>query len=265
MSVERSLHKSTYDEPRVTGHPAWFDLTSPDVTRAAAFYHEVFGWAYGAQGADYGNYHMAYVEGRVAAGMGQPPEGSDLPAAWTVYYAAEDVDALTEDAKARGATAVSEPFDVLEQGRMAVLQDPTGAVFGLWQAGVHIGAGISEVHGAMAWCEVNTPDAEAAGAFYGDLFGATAEVLEAAPSLYYVLKKGQESVGGILQMDEHWEGVPPHWMVYFEVADTDAAAGRAEAAGGHVCVPPFDTPFGRIAVLDDPLGATFSVVQPTKR
>jgi len=252
-----------HDEARPTGHPAWFDHMSPDVKASAAFYEKIFGWTYDVQGPDFGHYHMANIDGRAAAGLGQPgDQAGGMPPAWTVYYAAEDVAAMTAKAKELGATIMMDSMVVPETGKMSIVQDPTGAVFGLWEPINHIGAGIADAHGAMAWNEVNTTDSDAAKTFYSALFDATVEQLPDDNVTYYMLKKGDTTVGGILQMDEKWEGIPPHWSAYFQVDDTDAAATAAEAAGGKVNVPAFDTPFGRISVLSDPAGAVFSVIQP---
>ncbi len=252
-----------HDDARPTGHPTWFDHMSPDVKTSAAFYEKIFGWTYEVQGPEFGHYHMAHVGGRAAAGLGQPGEqGGGGPPAWMVYYSAEDVAAMTAKAKELGATIMMDCMEVPETGKMSIVQDPTGAVFGLWEPINHKGAGISGAHGAMTWCEVNTGDAEAAKAFYTGLFDATAEPMPGDDMTYYMIKVGETTVGGILQMDEKWEGIPPHWSAYFQVDNTEEAAKAAEAAGGKINVPVFDTPFGKIAVLSDPAGAVFSVVQP---
>ena len=144
---------------------------------------------------------------------------------------------------------------------MAICADPTGAFFGLWQADQHIGSAVENEHGAIAWFEVNTWDSAAAREFYGQLFNLTPEKMEGME--YHTMKQSDDSVCGVLQMTEEWGDLPPHWMSYFAVDNTDVACEQAAAAGGEVRVPAFDTPFGRIAVLSDPFGATFSVVQPS--
>lgn len=255
----------THDSPRPNGQPCWFDLMTSDLPAVTAFYAQLFGWQYQDSGPDFGNYHMAFsaaMPDRSSAGMGPIPPDNPYPSAWTVYYASDDVASLSEKAKELGGMIMSGPFEVTGQGHMAIIQDPTGAVFGLWQALGHKGAGISESHGAMTWCEVATPDAEAAKAFYTALFDAKAEAIEAPGTVYYVLKQGETSIGGIMQMNAQWQGIPPHWMPYFQVDDTDAAVAIAQEAGGKVMVPAFDTPFGRISVMTDPSGASFSVVKP---
>lgn len=252
-----------HEHAHAPGTPCWFDLLSPDVEAAAAFYATLFGWTYDVSGPEYGRYHMAMVDGRPAAGIGQRQQGTQAPSAWTVYLAADDAAAMSDRAVALGGTVVAEPMEVPGRGRLAIVQDPGGAVFGLWQPLAHHGFGVTHEHGTMGWCEVNVPDGEAAKAFYAELMGAEARRLESAavPTVYDVLWKDGEAVAGILEMTAEWRGVPPHWMPYFEVDDCDAAARAAEEAGGTVSVQPFDTEYGRIAVVTDPFGAVFSVNQ----
>lgn len=254
-----------HDSAPTPGTPCWFDLLSPDAPAAAAFYARLFGWTYDVSGPEYGHYHMALVDNRPAAGIGQRQEGASTPSAWTVYLAARDAAAMADRVSELGGSVVMEPTEVPGMGRMAIVQDPGGAVFGLWQPLAHLGFGVTHEHGTMGWCEVNVPDGEAARAFYAELMDADARLLEsdAVPTVYYVLSKDDQAVAGILEMTAEWQGVPPHWMPYFEVADCDAAARAAEEAGGTVSVQPFATEYGRIAVVTDPFGAVFSVNQTT--
>lgn len=155
-------------------------------------------------------------------------------------------------------------MDVGPEGRMAIAQDPTGAVFGIWQAGNHKGAELVHEPGAMDWCEVNTKDSEAARGFYTTVFGLESRLLEAPmPTTYHTLHHaslpGDGAAGGVLQMTEAWGDLPPHWMVYFGVESPDTAAAKATELGGKCLHGPFDTPYGRMAVLQDPEGAVFSV------
>jgi len=251
----------TFDKPRPAGYPAWFDLMVPDVHQVTSFYQQLFGWTYTDSGPDYGNYHMAAKDCHNVAGLGNMPENTAFPSSWTVYYSADDIQAMSQKAKALGASIISEPFEVAGQGYIAIIQDPTGAIFGLWQALNHIGASLAETHGAMVWCEVNTRDANTAREFYTALFDAASTSLAGSGVDYYVLDKDGSNIGGILQMNEHWQGIPPHWMAYFQVDDVEQVAQIAQAAGGKVMVSPFATAFGRISVLTDPAGAAFAVVQ----
>jgi predicted enzyme related to lactoylglutathione lyase len=178
---------------------------------------------------------------------------------WTVYFASEDAAADCERVKELGGQVMVEPMVISDSGSMAICVDPTGAAFGFWQANQHIGSGAENEHGSMTWCEVNTRDSAAAREFYSKLLNATTSKMEGMD--YYMIQRGDDMLAGILQMDEQWEGIPPHWMAYFAVDNTDATFERAVAAGGKLQVPAFDMAYGRMAVLSDPAGATFSIVQ----
>jgi predicted enzyme related to lactoylglutathione lyase len=147
---------------------------------------------------------------------------------------------------------------------MLVAVDPTGAVFGVWQPKSHTGAQVIDEAGAMCWHEVNTRDADKAKGFYASVFGLEPRKLDAPGMEYYTLHKGSKTAGGVLQMNEQWPAeIPPHWMVYFAVEDTDKAAKKVVELGGKIGVQPFDTPYGRMAVATDPWGANFTIMVPS--
>lgn len=244
------------------GTVTWADLMTPDPEGARRFYRALFGWDFSVGPAETGHYTMCQVQGDNVAGMGQLPPGAPFPSAWTIYFATPDAAASAARITALGGQVMMGPMDVMQEGRMVVAMDPCGAAFGLWQPGRHQGAGRVDELGAMCWREVAVRDAAAARGFYTALFGLEARPLGAPGMVYETLHCGDQTVGGIMQMDEHWPAdVPAHWMTYFAVEDADAAAGRVTAGGGKVCVPPFDTPYGRIAVVNDPWGATFSIMK----
>lgn len=250
-----------YTSKRIPGEPIWFDLVTPDLEAAKDFYRKIFGWDYVDTGADFGHYHLALKQGRNVAGIIPAQPDVPMPPSWTVYFSSDDAAADTARVKELGGQVLSEAMVVGDLGSMAICADPMGAVFGLWQAGTHIGVEVDGEHGAMAWCEVNTPDSAAARDFYGKLFNLTPHRME-GDTEYYILQRGEQMICGILQMDANWEGIPPHWMNYFAVDNTDATVEKATAAGGKVMVPAFDMPYGRMAVLGDPGGAAFSIVNP---
>jgi len=253
---------TTRTTKRPAGEPTWMDLATPDLEVAKKFYGEIFGWSFVDTGPDFAHYHFAQSQGRNAAGIGPiwPPD-SGQPSAWTIYIASDDAAADAERVKALGGQVLVEPMAIADSGVMAVCADPTGPVFGLWQAINHIGSGVENEHGAMTWSEVNTRDSAAARDFYSTLSNATPHKMEEV-DYYYIVQRGDDMLYGILQMDHHWEGIPPHWMGYFAVDNTDATIERAIAAGGKLQVPAFDMQYGRMAVLSDPAGANFSIVQP---
>jgi predicted enzyme related to lactoylglutathione lyase len=255
-------------DSHVQGTINWVDLLTTDLEAATRFYTALFGWApYDTPmpGGD-GVYRFFRLDGREAAAAGpRPPEmaGQGIPSHWNVWVAA-DADATVEKAAAAGGQVLMAPSTLGPSGRLAMIADPGGAAVGVWQADEHIGAGVVNEPGAMSWWEVNTRSFEACRRFYPEVFGWEAEQLDDPNVNYVTWKLGDRTVGGMLEMTEQWAGIQSHWMTYFAVADTDAAAGRATELGGSVGAPPFDTPYGRIAVLADPAGGHFSVITPTQ-
>lgn len=251
-------------------HPAgtvsWVDLMTTHAEAARAFYAGLFGWKFEIGGPETGHYAIAQLDGRPVCGIGGMPPGASFPPAWSVYFASDDLDATIAKIKEAGGAVTMGPMDVMDQGRMAVFADPTGAVFGVWQARQHTGARIIDEPNAMCWREVNTPDAGKARDFYGRVFGLEARRMEMSggpPTEYWTLHRGDTTVAGVLQMTKEWEGIPPHWMTYFAVSDADATVEKVAELGGKVSVPPFDTPYGRMSVVNDPQGAVFSIIKMT--
>ena len=251
---------TTRTTARRPGEPTWMDLATPDLGAAKEFYQQIFGWEYLDTGEAFGHYNFALSQGRNAAGLNQIQPEFPMPPAWTIYFSTDDAAADVGRIKALGGQVIADVMEIGTSGKMAICVDPTGAVFGLWEAKEHVGAGVENEHGGMTWHEVATRDSAAARDFYGALFDLTPQKMEGME--YYIMQHGADMVCGILQMDEQWEAIPPHWMGYFTVDHTDAALERVAAAGGKVMVPAFDMPYGRMAVIADPMGATFSIVKP---
>jgi predicted enzyme related to lactoylglutathione lyase len=251
------------------GVPCWVDHSSSDPESAVRFYAGLFGWeTEDAMPPDSGqHYFMARVRGRdVAAVSGQMNPG---PPIWTTYIAVDDADATAAKVPGAGGRLFAEPFDVFDSGRMAVLADQAGAPFSIWQAGRHRGAGLVNEPGALSWNELTTRDPDGARRFYGEVFGWRTSSMDFGGTEYTVFHLPGEAepeprtgIAGMMPMvGEQWPtDLPSHWMVYFAVADTDGSSSRAEELGGRVAVPAFDSSVGRIAVLNDPMGAAFSVI-----
>lgn len=236
---------------------SWADCSSTDAEKAKSFYSALMGWQ--TDDLPIGNgmvYTMFKHDGHTVAAISQGQPG--MPSAWNNYITVEDVDAMPEKIRALGGTVVMEPMDVLEEGRMLVLQDPTGAYVSLWQPKNHIGAGLVNTVGAMCWNELATRDVEKAKAFFGDLLGWTYQ--PGPTDGYTMIMNGDRVNGGILQMTDEWEGMMPHWMVYFTTSDVDAAAAKVAELGGQVHVPPTDIPAGRFMVISDPAGAVCTIM-----
>lgn len=251
--------------PWQAGVPCWADLTTPDVPAAQRFYGDVVGWTFQDTAEDYGGYTIAEANGAAAAGVG-PLQGG-APSAWTVYLASDDADKTAASIGENGGTVMVPPGDVGDLGRMSIAADPTGAVFGVWQAGTHIGAGVVNEPGGMTWEDLRTTDPDTARAFYTAVFGYHLEDVAGAPSDYatFHLPGDEAPLGGMGGTGDAFGATdaPPHWVVYFSVASTDDAVAAAERGGGRVLAPPFDTPYGRMAGLADPAGAIFWVAQDT--
>ncbi|TQF16340.1 VOC family protein [Myxococcus llanfairpwllgwyngyllgogerychwyrndrobwllllantysiliogogogochensis] len=251
-------------EKHAVGTPTWMDLTTPDLERSRAFYSALFGWTYLIGPEESGFYSMCQLNGRMVAGIGLKPKDAPYPTAWSVYFEADDVDAFVQRVEKLGGKVVAAPMDVFDAGRVAVCTDPTGASFGLWQSRGHKGAQLVGEPGTMAWHEVNTRDGIRAKDFYSALLGLEAKKLDLGMD-YWTLDKGSEPVAGVLQMTAQWPGdLPPHWMNYFAVTDTDASVRKVTELGGKVHVKPTDSPYGRFSVVTDPVGAAFTLIAPSR-
>jgi uncharacterized protein len=239
----------------------WSDLTTTDQPAAKAFYTGLFGWQ--AEDMPVGEdvfYSMMRAGGkRVAAIAPQPQQQRDAgaPPVWNSYVSVEDADATVERAKELGGTVHAPAFDVMEVGRMAVIQDPHGAYFMAWQPRQHIGAELVNAPGALVWNELASPGLDAASAFYAGLFGWTVAPFEASPTPYLSIKNGETNNGGMRELDQ--PGMPPHWLVYFGVEDIDAALEKAGELGGTTMFGPQDIQIAKIAVVKDPQGAVFAL------
>ena len=254
--------------PDVTTHvpmtPGWIDIGT-DVEAAKAFYTSLFGWEAMEAGPpeESGGYGFFTKGGRFVGGFG--PQQNPGPPTWTTYVIVPSADDVAGKVEAAGGSVVMPPMAVMDQGTMAVFTDPSGAFFSVWQSGAHTGAQVVREPGAFTWCELNTRDVAGAKAFYASVFGWEAVTSgEDGPMPYTEFKIGGESVAGMMEMSEQVPAeVPPHWLVYIEVADTDAAVASATSLGGSVVVPATDFPGGRFAVIVDPQGATLGVMTPS--
>lgn len=249
------------------GTPSWVELSSPDTDASAAFYGQLMGWEATEPGPveETGGYRMFQRGGKSVAGlMGHMQEGQ--PTAWSTYVSVADADETAARVKAAGGSAIVEPMDVMDIGRMAFFADPTGAVFGVWQPKSFAGADLVNEPGSFCWNEVLTRDADAGRAFYTSVFGweAGRPSFENAPSNYTVWELDGRAVGGMMQMTDEWfpPEIPPHWGVVFAVEDCDATVAKARELGATVTNGPMDMPIGRFAGLIDPQGASFTVMQP---
>lgn len=250
----------TVHTQHAAGTPCWLDLMTPDLAAVGPFYRALFGWTYEESGPEFGGYQTAHLGGAPVGGL-CPVPGDTIPASWNVYFASDDVREGADCIRRLGGQVSMGPIQVADHGHTLIGTDPSGVVFSLWQADRYAGMGITGVPGAFTWAELHTRDADRARDFYTALLGGTSQPL---PEMeYHLLSHGGAETAGIMQMDDlHWPpDLPSYWMVYFGVENTDRAVETAQANGGRLVAGPHDSPYGRLAVLQDPAGATFSVIQ----
>ena len=241
------------------GSFCWVELGTSDAAAAKAFYTNLFSWTTNEHDmGGMGTYYIFQTKGKDAAAMYQlGADMAGIPPHWMSYVAVSNADDVAEKVKLLGGTVVNGPFDVYDMGRMAVMVDPQGGHFAIWQAASHIGVQIRDEANTLCWNELQARDVDAAKAFYRALFGWG---LKESPE-YTELSAGDQPIGGILTSQAPPE-VPSYWLPYFAVGDCDASAQKAQAIGGAVIVPPMDIEkVGRFAVIADPQGATFAVIK----
>lgn len=244
----------------------WFELATTDANRAKAFYSELFGWRtsdvpLGPRPED-GVYTLLLKEGVEVAAL-YPKREEGVPPNWLSYVAVERVDDSARRARELGGAILTDPFDVMDLGRMSVVRDPTGAVFALWQARQSIGARRIGETGTACWSELATRDTSAAEKFYTGLFGWKARTSDYGGAPYTEFLRGDRSIAGMMAIRPDWGPIPANWAVYFGVESADESTARAERLGGRVLTPPTDIPtVGRFSMIQDPLGAALSLFQP---
>jgi predicted enzyme related to lactoylglutathione lyase len=248
---------------------AWVELSTTDLDKAREFYPKIFGWTLSAMDSPDGPYVLAKLGDSNVAGLMTLPEPArkmGAPPNWLSYVGVEDAAASVEKVKALGGKVMHGPMDV-GMGMLAVIQDPAGGVFALWQQKQSMGGYLYRETGACCWNELMTTNVDAAGKFYSQLFGWKSEAVQMEGGMVYtVFKSGEEQVGGMMQQPKEMAGMPSFWSVYFDVANTDETAAKVKANGGNVMQPPTDIPnIGRFAVFADPTGAAFAVLQAAKK
>lgn len=268
----------------IPGVPCWVDTSHPDPAAVLPFYSGLFGWEFEDVMPDSpGTYFMARLRGRDVAAVGAVQPGMPPMAVWTTYVAVASADDATERVRKAGGAVFVEPFDVLDAGRMAVLADPEGAVFNVWEARDNIGAQVVNEHGALNFNGLATRDVEGAAAFYGAVFGW--ELLDIDAGLMWTLpgygEHLEESTPGLREQMKAMGApdgfvdvvaavnpfptddtdTPAHWSVTFGVDDVAATAVQVAELGGELVAGPMDAPWTRMAVVKDPQGALFVASQ----
>jgi predicted enzyme related to lactoylglutathione lyase len=249
----------------VTKYPpgafCWDELATSDGNAAKKFYTALFGWKANESpmGPDQPPYVMLEKGSKPVAAL---YENKKTRPHWNSYVSVTNVDDAAKKAKSLGAKILAEPFDVMDVGRMATIQDPYGAVLSLWQPKKHIGAMVINEPNTMCWNELTTRDVDGSKKFYTSLFEWK---LKVSPE-YTEVHVGDMPVGGIFPMPKEMGNIPPYWMPYFAVSDCDGSTKKAKSSGATLHVGPRDIPdTGRFSIVSDPQGAMFAVIQLKQR
>jgi uncharacterized protein len=245
------------------GTPMWVDLGTSDLAGAVQFYGQLFGWQAEDQGEQFGHYTFFRQDGKMVGGVG-PLMSPEQPVAWSTVVCTRDVAATANTVREAGGQILAGPMEIMGQGTMAVCADPAGGAFCAWESGEgNKGAELVNAPNSFCWNELATRDLEGAKTFYPRVFGWGIKSNPMPQGGEYVEWQVEgRSVAGAMAMGDHYPPqVPPHWLVYFAVADTDATASKVQSLGGNVVSPPMDIPQGRFAVLTDPQGGAFAVIK----
>ena len=248
-----------------TGRFVWFEYSSADAKKAQAFYGELFGWKTKEMAGGEAPYTMIAVgEDTIGGYWPAPPAGAPQHAQWISHLQVEDAKASAAKVKSLGGSVKMEPMKVGDAGTFAVVADPTGAVFSLWQPEKHEGvADFKGKPGTFVWNELLTNDPDKALPFYKALAGFTVEAMDMGPmGTYHVLNFEGKGRAGLMKAP--MADVPSNWLPYVQVDDADRTAERAKKLGGTVTVAPMDIPeVGRFAVITDNQGGTIGVLKPS--
>jgi uncharacterized protein len=245
----------------VANKPAWIDLGTKDPAAAREFYSKVFGWDVEVNpDPQYGGYGLAKIGGQDVAGIGGT-QSPDQPSAWSVYIGTANIETLGKDVEAAGGKVVAPAFDVGDQGKMAVYQDPVGAFISAWQP-TRMGGFQTQGANAFGWAELNARGLEKALPFYQKVFGWSLKRTDDPVQPYTEFLADGESIAGALEMNPMVPvETPSYWMAYFNVDDVDRTFKKAIDAGASEMMAPQDFPGGRFAIVGDPQGAFFGLMQ----
>jgi len=246
----------------------WAELATSNQPEAKKFYAALFGWTADDSPMGPGEFYTMFRStGRdVAGGFTLKPEMASrgVPPHWALYVSVESADDTAKRAVSLGASLIMPPFDVFDIGRMTVFYDPTGAALSIWQPKKRAGFGVVNEPGSFCWADLMTPDPKKAGDFYSALFGWKLDRGQGGDYLH--IKNGEHYIGGIPPAGSAGPGVPPHWSLYYLVADCDAATATAKSLGARLYMPPMTMEgVGRWSVIADPQGAALSLFQSIPR
>jgi predicted enzyme related to lactoylglutathione lyase len=241
----------------------WVESTSKDPDAAKKFYGSIFDWSFDDTPMPGGQpYSRAMIGNRSVCGFFQMQTPAPF---WLSYIAVDDADASAMKAKQLGGKVLKGPEDG-GPGRYAIIEDPTGATFAVWQSRVPMGPWLYGENNALCWNELVTADTDKAAKFYTGLFGWRTEAMPMPKGPYTVFKSGAVQIGGMMLLTRDLKGAPPAWSIYFQVGKADETLARAQKSGAGELMPLTETEnVGRWAMLRDTQGAPFGVLQRATR
>jgi predicted enzyme related to lactoylglutathione lyase len=245
-----------------TGRFVWFEYLTPEPAKAQGFFGELYGWTKKEMPTPTGGTYTMFAAGDDTIG-GYPPRMPGMPphSHWLSHLQVTDARATVAKIKSLGGSIKLEPVD-MGMGTYAVVADPHGAVFALWQPAKAEGTGdFRGKPGAFVWNELSTPDPEKASAFYAAIGGFTVEKMDMGPGgTYYLLNADGKGRAGMMKQSE---GQPIAWLPYVQVASADTTSAKATKLGAKTIVPPTDIPnVGRFSIFLDSLGAANAILEP---
>jgi predicted enzyme related to lactoylglutathione lyase len=267
------------------GAPIWADANTPDLAADLNFYMRLFNWASFDTGEQFGHYtelclgttvSMARAVGGLAP---NPPGEPGRRSAWGVAFHVDDCVKAASEAEKLGATIVSNPVRVGDDLVYAALRDPDGGAFGLFEPmSDHVGFTASGEPGSAVWFEYVYDGAPVeAMQFYSELLNWSLKVPGAGEPPrdaayvglwtheHHVLTGSNVEFGGARMALGPEVDMQPHWLVCFGTDSVDLTAAKAVDLGGRMAVAPLDDPGGRMAVLESPTGAHFTIMSSKQR
>ena len=245
------------------GRIVWYELMTTDMKAAETFYTTVVGWTVAPFEGSPQPYDMWMRDQQTpTGGVMTIPDGMNFPPHWAMYVAVDTLEDTVAQIETLGGSSLSPVIEVPNVGRMRTMMDPQQAVFSVYETANDHQPDAPRQIGDVSWHELMTTDAAAALKFYAGLFGwQESSAMDMGPmGKYHIFKGGSYDLGGMMNKPPEMAQVPPHWGIYFRVADVDAAAERVTANGGKVLNGPMEVPGGsRIVNCQDPQGAHFSL------
>ncbi|MGH3543450.1 MAG: VOC family protein [Pseudonocardiaceae bacterium] len=254
----------------IPGSACWIDVSTADPAGSRDFYAGLFGWTYHIDpDARHSQYATAMLGDRPVGGIAGAPVRSGQPVKWTLYLNSANLSHTAAVIEEWGGQVYYGPTDVPGQGSVLVGADPTGGELGFWRPATPWAFHTAE-SGSLIWAELNTWEGHRADEFFASLFGYRQDQI--GPDVggdYTTWSLGEHTILGRFQMSEDQSlDTPSYWMLYFAVdpeTGTDGAVNRVLELGGRVNIYPFDSGLGRIAVVQDPSGAVFSLLDTTRQ